>query len=1578
MRKISNIFYKISAFLLTASLLSAGFSDCVVAKSRAVEEPAVQSDAGKRNDWGEKTYVEDQDLWVGTNLKASKSVARYYDGTSSLFLKKENAKETATAVNNRKYPIEKGTTATDYTLTWEAWYQSKSSQGFLRVNITTYDADKKKIATLYGNEVMLSRNDSATEWTKINTSEVVSAETSYVSFAVSISEGYDYVWVDGLSVSVTANYEDTIADRYDFHTMTSTGVVPGWDVREGTLCVEDGTGIFTPKQAGTISYTTKSLVPGCEYELRSTYMAASDAEVRITYQDIQGNTVDEEKTHLPAVDQMTELSVTTTAADAVRAVVTFESDGVLTLSDLIFYYNKDEASGSHGWRANVVWYPEDPTTDAIGQARYFRTTFQIEKAVEKVYLQCAADDDTWGSIYLNCTTKKVAATRIEKLSGNDKQSSCIYDLTDRIEQGRNVMAIRAHNVNSTAGLIFEFYITYEDGTSDTIYSDRSNVKVSRLACLETDDFFNKKQAELEQPADWFSKDFDDSSWINARNLGVPPYSEMRTPNYIYGYLPCYTIYADDIKTESVVAGKVHTTSQSYMDELYADRKPKQVTGLLKQNDTVVAHLTVDTVFQNGNAEFTYTIPDYLQQGEYTLALQEDELRLKNKDGNRDLCRINLTEPDKTTGSGRVKKENGVVRLYVNDEKTSPILYLRPHHNVYYDYDTLKGVAESGIGLYCTYNGQLNGKDGNQIWQGRDEEGQDQIDYDLFDREIYKTLDLQQDAMILVNISMDAPQWWLLENPDECLSDENGTPITFSNAEQPLRVSYGSKKYRQESGRVLEKLIQHMQQASYRNRVCGVRLTGGHTYEWKQYNQDDEGSTVKWLAIDYSKAMKDSFREDTGYEVPTVSQRCRSSYSTILDPKTQSSVIAFNEYLSQCVTDTFLGYAQTVKELQSDWLVGGYYGYLWFESSSLGIGGCHTTVEQVLDSPYVDFISSPVNYSERIAGYQTGYMAMSESVAAHGKLYILEQDNRTLDGHVFGNAQSDNPVGLETTTEGSVNQLLRDMTRDFVQGNGFWLYDMEGGWFDRSVIKDAIRMIKDEYDRSLDADLSSDSQVAVYVGADFYSQLTADTLGGNNASMSTYLISQLYNKQRLELSKMGTSYDTYMMEDLCSDSVEVDFDRYRLHIILSPIAMDQEMRDAVSEKLKKNGNTILWIYLPGVSDGTAISADNLSDVIDMEVTLKTGIPLNLTGQITDSSFGNMNETYGMDYGYTYQTPYAVVTDEKSTQLAVYDHETGIAAAKKDCGTYTSVFSGIPCVKADSLRAICKDAGVHLYTTDKNTVVDKNQTYLSIYSQCAGKKEITLNGTYDVYDVYAGCLAGQSVRTFVADTEGGETKLYRLVESKSEDQKDPEHQHELQTAVTKKATFTKDGQQQTVCKTCQAVLAKETIPRVSACSLSKQSLTYNKKTQTVRVTIKDAKGQTIPESAYTITGNKKKNPGTWKVVVTFKEGAEKYSGSKTLRFVIRPKGTTLTSATVKKNKMTVKWKKQTSQSDGYKIQYSTDKKFKKNVKTVTVKKNQTTAKTIKNLKTKKTYYVRICTYKGNTVSAWSSVKKVKRLS
>ncbi len=90
------------------------------------------------------------------------------------------------------------------------------------------------------------------------------------------------------------------------------------------------------------------------------------------------------------------------------------------------------------------------------------------------------------------------------------------------------------------------------------------------------------------------------------------------------------------------------------------------------------------------------------------------------------------------------------------------------------------------------------------------------------------------------------------------------------------------------------------------------------------------------------------------------------------------------------------------------------------------------------------------------------------------------------------------------------------------------------------------------------------------------------------------------------------------------------------------------------------------------------------------------------------------------------------------------------------------------------------------------------------------------------------------------------------------------------------------------------------------------------------------------------------------------------------------TTITSVKAENKTIKVKWKKRANIT-GYQIQVATDKKFKKNAKTVVVKKQKTTTATIKKLKSKKKYYVRIRTYKTSNnkkiYSPWSKVKSTK---
>lgn len=96
------------------------------------------------------------------------------------------------------------------------------------------------------------------------------------------------------------------------------------------------------------------------------------------------------------------------------------------------------------------------------------------------------------------------------------------------------------------------------------------------------------------------------------------------------------------------------------------------------------------------------------------------------------------------------------------------------------------------------------------------------------------------------------------------------------------------------------------------------------------------------------------------------------------------------------------------------------------------------------------------------------------------------------------------------------------------------------------------------------------------------------------------------------------------------------------------------------------------------------------------------------------------------------------------------------------------------------------------------------------------------------------------------------------------------------------------------------------------------------------------------------------------------------------IIKLSTTSLTKLTPKKKSVLVKWKKKTTNVNGYQVQCATNKKFTKNKKSVNITKNATTKTTIKKLKGGKKYYIRIRTYKKingkKYYGPWSKAKTV----
>ncbi len=166
------------------------------------------------------------------------------------------------------------------------------------------------------------------------------------------------------------------------------------------------------------------------------------------------------------------------------------------------------------------------------------------------------------------------------------------------------------------------------------------------------------------------------------------------------------------------------------------------------------------------------------------------------------------------------------------------------------------------------------------------------------------------------------------------------------------------------------------------------------------------------------------------------------------------------------------------------------------------------------------------------------------------------------------------------------------------------------------------------------------------------------------------------------------------------------------------------------------------------------------------------------------------------------------------------------------------------------------------------------------------------------------------------------------------------------------------------------------------LSSVSYVYNGKVRKPTVTVKAGSKTLKSGRDYNVKfASGRKNVGRYSVKVTL---IGSYKGSKTVYFNIVPKATSIKTLTGIRKGIKIKWQKMSSKMSksritGYQIQTATNSGFTKNKKSYKVSGYSKTSGKITGLKAKKTYYVRIRTYKsisGRTYwSKWSKAKKVK---
>lgn len=1342
-------------------------------------------------------------LTSGRSYKSSLKVdkERYHGGKSSAYFETESLLEQTRFESSALIPVKSDTI---YEIS--AFYSSKNCDptATLRFDVFQYDENGNPLydssgnkLTIVGTKVSLSGASVADEWKKIYTRvSAANKNVRYISFAFLVSPGRANIWIDDVAVTEVENEDGSvvITDKNDFHAVDSDGNLSGWTLEKtkGNSSLarvegEDGyRGKLTVDGGATAKISTKikSFFNGYTYNVTFGYSATSAATLQIRFygvtgKEIVGTALDKEI--IPS-DDYVNFSYGFTSPSATYAIVSVKSDGAseLTIGNFIIYETAKPASKA-SWDGHWVWYNENPVEEAVKEYRYFRYEFVLPEEATYAPLQIAVDDKF--KLYVNGLFIDNTITDDSYTFGNVK----VYFLEDYLKKGKNVFAIKAYNRVSEAGVLFDGKFTLADATVFIAKSD-TTVKTSKTVVGDVAD------EENETVPAWATKDFDDSLWRHAKDFGAPPVSPWGSMFYKSSLYIENKIEILSVKSSSkVTAGNVITFTVklkpvgqiggafSFKADLYKRNTTDKITTLLLKITSGESDATKWKPDEPVELKLEMKIPAYLDADYYDLRLDTSNVTIANM----------FTEDDRFIGNGNiadftvekksgaddkliatVEEYNGVPTLMINGVPQSPVMYLRPDLESYLQTDAESYISESTFNLYITYQGNIgNGKTPEQLWK---EDGS--IDFEKFDQSIKDLLAVNGDGLVMVNIGMHAPDWWLKQNPGhEVYSDKAGV-----NTDKDIKsnfVSFASEKYKIESGEILSRLIAHMKTQSYYNRVYGIKLSAGEGNEMMT-----KGSGAYWMP-DYSDVAKERFKSwvKDKYKTISVLQEAYNDYTitfddvnapsfddrlkssddpnTIYDAKTQRLIIDYNLFLNDMSTDCLLYWAKITKEsVENEKIVGAYNGYVWVFGSYDGQAKTHSFIQKVLKSEYIDFIASPINYNERTIGESSTFMAMIDSAQAYGKLYIAEQDNRTFltDGNTgySWNAQWDGQVGETHTPEDTINQYKRDFANTFVNGVGYWYYDMQGGWINDKQIYDLMAEEKRIYDNSLKIQNKSYlNEVAVFVDDYTYSYAKIDTLENS----PHVLFDALFVRQRLSLAKMGCGYDTYYMSSLADGKVKP----HKVNIFLSPFEITEKTSAAIDKYIKTDGQYAVWIYLPGVSTGSETSLENMEKVTGFSLGMdyrKAALQVKITN-------GNNNITKGLAdtyYGSKIErnSPVAYIEDEDAEILGVLidGNKNGLGVKRFD--NWTSIYSSGINLSVGLLRGILKEAGVHLYSENTDDVIYSNNRYVSLHSAVGGTKKLTLTGKYDVYDEFAGKYIATDTDVVEFSHLANDTKIFRL--------------------------------------------------------------------------------------------------------------------------------------------------------------------------------------------------------------------------
>jgi hypothetical protein len=506
------------------------------------------------------------------------------------------------------------------------------------------------------------------------------------------------------------------------------------------------------------------------------------------------------------------------------------------------------------------------------------------------------------------------------------------------------------------------------------------------------------------------------------------------------------------------------------------------------------------------------------------------------------------------------------------------------------------------------------------------------------------------------------------------------------------VNFGSQQLRDDINASVRLFTERVAEKPYANRVIGILPYFGRGGDgWGYGVAMTVGAKRDNVVLgDRSIAERDGFRRwlgDDTAEVPPDSELAATDDGVFLDPAQRKRAIDYWLYRAESVASMIIEAGEQVQQISGDRLLyGAHYGYALVNGRNLApaasqLGG-HYRLDMLLDSPAIKVVNGGSAGDKR--GPHDNYepMAPLGSAILHGKLPILELDNRT------------------TLTRGAppyeYYQLFSE--RDFhaaarkdigfalTHGAGLWWYDLSSPgssieyarepWYHdatfMAMVRDAIEQgMQPSPKHSLDAPVAVFFDEAVMFRHDVYASWLYDNL-------LRYLTESLH--------QAGAGVRTYLLSDYPAWKASDAAKTAKLEIFFNAY-----MEPAFGwEPIRTSERAQLWFYAANALSRDAYHPQPPTrDLLGFN--LERHDELSVADSLTSLGYGahpysDFHASQRVNFGETLSPWYTAVAPEQT--LGVFAN--GQPALAR--GRSNRYFSSLPFMPASVLRLIYARVGI----------------------------------------------------------------------------------------------------------------------------------------------------------------------------------------------------------------------------------------------------------------------------------------------